>query len=123
MDMAPTLDQLREELRRAIEETSGREVARELSVSPTGLKKFTDNPHSSLYGKTLRKVIPWGRERPRASRGHTTPAPPGLRSLTRWTGPPLLPVQWPSRARRESGSLHLGTRARGGGQEHGLPSE
>jgi hypothetical protein len=59
METAPTLDQLREELRRALEETSGREVAPELVVSPTGLKKFVENPHSTLYGKTLRKLIPW----------------------------------------------------------------
>lgn len=59
MEKAPTLDQLREALRRAITEASTRAVARELIVSPAGLKKFLDNSDSTLYGKTLRKLIPW----------------------------------------------------------------
>jgi hypothetical protein len=46
MEKGLTLDQLREELRKAIRESSGRAVARELNVSPTGLLKFVETAGS-----------------------------------------------------------------------------
>jgi hypothetical protein len=72
MEKAPTLDQLRDELRRSIAETSTRAVARELAVSPAGLKKFLNNPDGTLYEKTLRKLIPWYERR--ITRQLTAPA-------------------------------------------------
>lgn len=59
MDKDLTLEQLRAEVQRAIRETSARSVARELVVSPTGLLKFAQNPRSTVYGKTFRKLVPW----------------------------------------------------------------
>lgn len=67
MDKELTLEQLREEVQRAIRETSARAVARELVVSPTGLIKFADNPRSTVYGKTYKKLVSWYRHR-RATR-------------------------------------------------------
>ncbi|HEY0018300.1 MAG TPA: hypothetical protein VGC13_18485 [Longimicrobium sp.] len=65
------IEQLRAEVRQAIRDSSARAVARDLEMSPTGLLKFVGNPGSTLYGKTLKKLIGW-RER-RASRGLTAP--------------------------------------------------
>ena len=59
MDKEPTLEQLRGEVQRAIHETSARAVARELVVSVTGLLKFAQNPCSTVYGKTFRKLVAW----------------------------------------------------------------
>lgn len=59
MDKEVTLAQLRAEVQRAIRETSARAVARELVVSVTGLLKFADNPASTVYGKTYKKLVPW----------------------------------------------------------------
>jgi hypothetical protein len=89
MATGPTLDQLREELRRAMKETSARAVARELSVSSTGLTKFVDTADSTMYGKTLRKLIPWYERR--ITRQLTAPAAedvgPAVRVLTRKMAP------------------------------------
>lgn len=89
MEKAPTLDRLREELRRAIAETSTRSVGRELIVSPAGLKKFLDYSDSTLYGKTLRKLIPWYERR--ITRQLTAPAAedvaPAVNVLTREMAP------------------------------------
>lgn len=59
MEKELTLEQLRAEVQRAIRETSARAVARELDVSVTGLLKFAENPRSTVYGKTYRKLVPW----------------------------------------------------------------
>jgi hypothetical protein len=59
METEPTLEQLRAEVQRAIRETSARAVARELVVSTTGLLKFSENPASTVYGKTYRKLVAW----------------------------------------------------------------
>jgi hypothetical protein len=72
MGKVPTLDQLREELRRAFEETSARSVAHELGVAPSGLVKFVESPGATIYGKTLRKVRPWYRRR--VAKGLSAPA-------------------------------------------------
>jgi hypothetical protein len=53
------IEQLRAEVRQAIRESSARAVARDLEMSPTGLLKFADNPGSTLYGKTLKKLVAW----------------------------------------------------------------
>lgn len=63
MGKVPTLDQLREELRRAFAETSARAVAHELGVAPSGLVKFVESPRATIYAKTLKKVLPWYRRR------------------------------------------------------------
>lgn len=73
MDTELTLEQLRTEVQRAIRETSARSVARELVVSVTGLLKFAENPHSTVYGKTYRKLVPWYHRR--AARSLTASEP------------------------------------------------
>lgn len=73
MEKELTLEQLRAEVQQAIRETSARAVARELVVSPTGLLKFADNPRSTVYGKTYKKLVGWYQRR--AARSLTAPAP------------------------------------------------
>lgn len=73
MDTELTLEQLRAEVQRAIRETSARSVARELDVSVTGLLKFAENPRSTVYGKTYRKLVPWYHRR--AARSFMAPEP------------------------------------------------
>lgn len=67
-----TLDQLRAELRRAFAETSARAVARELGVAPSGLLKFVETPHATIYAETLKKLMPW--YRCRVAEGLSVPA-------------------------------------------------
>jgi hypothetical protein len=59
MERGPTLDRLRAEVQRAIRETSGRALARELGCSPTALLAFAKTPDATVYGKTYRKLVPW----------------------------------------------------------------
>lgn len=73
MDKEPTLEQLRAEVQRAIRETSARAVARELVVSVTGLLKFAENPRSTIYRKTHRKLVAW--HYLRAAGSHMAPEP------------------------------------------------
>lgn len=63
MGKAPSVEQLRAEVQHAIRKTSARSLARELDVSPTGLLKFTDNPASTVYEKTYRKLVAWHERR------------------------------------------------------------
>lgn len=51
------LEQAREAVAEAVEQGSLRRVAREIGMSPTGLKKFLDG--TDPYGPTLRKLVPW----------------------------------------------------------------
>jgi hypothetical protein len=63
MENKLTLEQMRSEVQRAIGEASARAVARELDVSVTGLLKFAQNPASTVYGKTFRKLVAWHHRR------------------------------------------------------------
>lgn len=73
MEKELTLEQLRAEVQRAIRETSARAVSRDLDVSVTGLLKFAQNPRSTVYGKTYRKLVPWYHRRAAGSLMATEP--------------------------------------------------
>jgi hypothetical protein len=55
------LEQVREEVAEAVEQGSLRGVAREIGMSPTGLKKYLGG--TDPYGPTLRKLVPWYEKR------------------------------------------------------------
>jgi RimJ/RimL family protein N-acetyltransferase len=89
MEKPPTIDQLREEVRRAIRETGVRALARELKMSPTALTNFANTPGSTVYAKSYGKLLPWYELR--ASMGLTAPnadsVRPAVRILTRGMTP------------------------------------
>jgi hypothetical protein len=69
----PTIEELRREVRQAISESSMREVARTLEMSPTGLGKFAYNENATVYAKTLKKMLAWYQAR--VARTMTAPDP------------------------------------------------
>ncbi len=89
MEKPPTINQLRAEVQRAIQQTSAREVARALDTSPTAILKFARTPTATLYGKTYRKMLPWYERR--LAGGLTAPAAddvrPAVSILTRGMTP------------------------------------
>lgn len=66
------LEHVREVVADAVEQGSLRGVAREVGMSPTGLKKFLAG--TDPYGPTLRKLVPWFQRRAHLAR----PAPEAL---------------------------------------------
>jgi hypothetical protein len=56
----PTIDEIRDEVAFAVENTSLRSVARQLKMSPTGLKKFLEG--TAPYAPTRRRLRIWHEE-------------------------------------------------------------
>ncbi len=66
------LEELRDAVAETVEQGSLRGVAREIGMSPTGLKKFLGG--TDPYGPTLRKLVPWIEQHVLRSRPAPEPA-------------------------------------------------
>lgn len=78
-DASPPLRRLRDVLRRRVEEASLRQAAREVGMSPTGLRKFLDG--ADPYSETRRKLERWYVQE--STRVYGAPDPEAARSALR----------------------------------------